>query len=350
VLQRRLGIGYARAARLIDQLESAGVLGPADGAKPREVLVRSYEEIIEKGVGEKKNKSDDPFEVPSNYKVPESLNLSKGDKVYQGEYISDVVNSRVLKETKIGFPLPLGFDEKGKLFIESLLNVRNLIVAGNPLSQKENFLDTILITYLLRYTPQELRLVLNDETHYLDLYNGIPHLLSPVINEHSKVISAFKWSLAEMDRRLKLFAQAGVRDIAAFNEMAGAVGLPHILLITFFNFFDIETEDALTMLTGQGVRAGIHNIIIVERTNGKGLSTNIKSNIPARVVFRSSSAGESKAIDVSSAEKLEPGEIIYKPNYGTQVSLKTIFTPEANAKNVVEAVRNSVFSSSKNTQ
>jgi DNA segregation ATPase FtsK/SpoIIIE-like protein len=344
LLQRRLSIGYARAARLIDQLESAGVLGPADGAKPREVLIRSSDEILEKE-GASQEKQDDLFEVPSNYKVPESLNLSKGDKIYQGEYISDVVNSRVLKETKIGFPLPLGFDEKGKLFIESLLNVRNLIIAGNPLSQKENLVDTILLTNLLRYAPQKLRIILNDLTHYLDLYNGIPHLLSPVINEYSKVVSAFKWSLAEMDRRLKQFAQAGVRNIASYNEMAGALGLPHILLITFFNFFDIETEDALTMLTGQGVRAGIHNIIIVERTNGKSLSTNIKSNIPARVVFRLSSVGESKAIDVLGAEKLEPGEIIYKPNYGSTAKLKAVFTPEVNVKEVVEAVKKSVISS-----
>jgi len=340
LLQRRLSIGYARAARLIDQLESAGVLGPADGARPREVLIRSVDEILEKG-GETKDKQDDPFEVPTNYKVPKGLNLSKGDKIYQGEYISDIVNSRVLKETKVGFPLPLGFDEKGKLFMDSLLNVKNLIIAGNPLSQKENIVDTFLLTLLLRYTPSQLRFVLNDPTHYLDLYNGIPHLLSPVINEHSKVISAFKWSLAEMDRRLKQFSQSGVRDIASYNTMAGALGLPHILLITFFNFFDIETEDALTMLSGQGVRAGIHNIIIVERTNGKSLPANIKSNIPARVVFRLSSAGESKAIDVSGAEKLEPGKLIYKPNFGTPESLDALFTPEINVKEVVDAVKNS---------
>jgi DNA segregation ATPase FtsK/SpoIIIE-like protein len=167
----------------------------------------------------------------------------------------------------------------------------------------------------------------------------MPHLLSPVINEQSKVISAFKWSLAEMDRRLKQFAQAGARDSASNNAMEGAEALPHILLITFFIFFDIETEDALTMLTGQGGRAGIHNIIIVERTNSKSLPANIKSNIPARVVFRLSSAGESKAIDVSGAEKLQPGEIIYKPNFGEQVSLKSFFTPENNVKEVVEAVK-----------
>jgi DNA segregation ATPase FtsK/SpoIIIE, S-DNA-T family len=341
LLQRRLSIGYARAARLIDQLESAGVLGPADGAKPREVLIRSYDEMSDKE-GQPKEKQDDPFEVPTNYKVPKGLNLSNGDNIYQGEYISDVVNSRVLKETKVGFPIPLGFDDKGNLFMDSLLNVKNLIIAGNPHSQKENLVDTLLVTLLLRYTPSQLRFVLSDPTHYLDLYNGIPHLLNPVVNYYGKIISAFKWSLHEMDRRLKQFAQAGVRDITSYNQMAGAEELPHILLITVFNFFDIETEDALTMLTGQGARAGIHNIIIVERTNSKSLSANIQSNIPARVVFRLSSAGESKAIDVSGAEKLQPGEIIYKPNFGSTLNLKMIFTPEQNVKEIIEAVKKSV--------
>jgi len=293
LLQRRLGIGYARAARLIDQLETAGVVGPADGARPRDVLIRSSDEILEKG-GKPKEKQDDPFEAPSNYKVPKGLHLSKGDKIYQGEYIYDVTNSRVLKETKIGFPMPLGSDEKGNLFMDSLLNVKNLIIAGNPLSQKENLVDTLLLTFLMRYTPSQLRFVVNDPTHYLDLYNGIPHLLSPVINEHSKVISAFKWAQAEMDRRLKLFAEAGVRDIASYNKMASAIELPHILLITVFNFFDMETEDALTMVTGQGVRAGIHNIIIVERTNVKSLPVNIKSNIPARVFLGCLQQGSQK--------------------------------------------------------
>jgi DNA segregation ATPase FtsK/SpoIIIE, S-DNA-T family len=339
LLQRRLSIGYARAARLIDQLESASVLGPADGAKPREVLIRSVDEILERG--ETTEKQDDPFKAPFNYRVPKGLNLSKGDKTYSGEYISDAVNSRVLKETKVGFPIPLGFDEKGKLFIESLLNVRNLIIAGNTLSQKENLVDTILLTYLLRYKPSELKIILIDPTHYLDLYDGIAHLLSPVIHDYDKINSALKWSQAEMERRLKQFSEAGVRDIRAYNEKFESKGLPRILIVAFCEFFDVETEDAFTRLTAQGVRAGIHSIIVVDRTSGQSLPGMIKSNIPARVVFRLTSVGESRAIDVPGAEKLELGEIVYKPNFGSTTKLKAIFTPEDNVKEVVEAVKNS---------
>ncbi len=110
-------------------------------------------------------------------------------------------------------------------------------------------------------------------------------------------------------------------------------------MATFLSSSDIETTDSLTTLPGQGARTGIRNKVVVDRTNEKSLPNSIKSNIPARVVFRVASAGESRAIAVTGAEKLEVGEMLYKPNFGGQVRLKAIFTPEANVKEVVEAVR-----------
>jgi len=242
LLQRRLGIGYARACRIMDKLEAAGVVGPSEGSKPREVLFRSYDELVAKGGKPPKNEQEDVFGVPENYKVPSGIKLSKTDNIPWGNQFSDAIERQDFKDPQVDFPVHLGFDNEEKLYTESLLDIGSLIIAGNTLSQKENLADTILLTNLLRYSPQKLRIILNDPTHYLDLYNGIPHLLSPVINEHSKVISAFKWSLAEMDRRLRQFAQAGIRDIASYNEMSGALGLPYILLITFFDFFDIEPK------------------------------------------------------------------------------------------------------------
>jgi DNA segregation ATPase FtsK/SpoIIIE, S-DNA-T family len=215
-----------------------------------------------------------------------------------------------------------------------------LIIAGNPVSQKENLVDTILLTYLLRYSPTQLKIVLNDFSHYLDSYEGIPHLLSPVINDYDKVISAFRWTLAEMGRRQKQFAEAGVRDLKTYNQVKTEFGaLPHILVVTFGDFSGVEIEDALVRLTSQGAKAGIHNIIVTDHTSGAILPSTIKSNIPARVVFRLSSVGDSRAIDVQGAEKLQPGEVIYKPNYGNPEKLKAVFTPEANVKEVVEATK-----------
>jgi DNA segregation ATPase FtsK/SpoIIIE-like protein len=335
LLQRRLSVGYARASRLIDQLEAAGLIGPADGSKPRDVLKASYEDYLSTRGETPSKEAEDPFKIPANYKVPKDLKLSRVDKSPWGKQYSDVYKIDAFKN----FSFPLGFDDDGKLHAESLLDAGNIIVAGNTLSQKENLIDTILLTYLLQYKPQDLRLILVDPTHYLDFYEGIPHLLSPVISDYGKLVSAFRWALDESDRRLKIFAEAGVRNFAAYNETVNKNKLHRILLVTFFNLFDVETESLFTLLTSQGARAGIHNILVVERTTGKNLPGGIKSNIPARVVFRLLSAGESRAIDVSGAEKLEPGEIIYKPNFGGDEKLKAIYTPEENVKTVVEAVK-----------
>jgi DNA segregation ATPase FtsK/SpoIIIE, S-DNA-T family len=344
LLQRRLDIGYARAARILDQLAAAGVVGPQEGSKPREVLNSSPQELFGEN-WEKLPKKEDreidvwPPEPPANYKIPSGVKLSNVTDIPWSVQFSDTIKRPDFRDLKIEFPIPLGLDAEGNLKTESLLEVNNLIIAGNTLSQKENLVDTILLTYLLRYDPQNLKLILIDPTHYLDLYDGIIHLLSPVINEHDKIISALRWTLAELDRRLKGFSEKGVRDIDAFNRQHGFEALPRILVVTFPDFFDVEIEDALVRLAAQGMRTGIHNIMVVDHTSGAGLPRMIKDNIPARVVFRMSSAGEARAIEVAGAEKLEPGEIIYKPNFGESRKLKAIFTPETNVKEVVQATK-----------
>jgi DNA segregation ATPase FtsK/SpoIIIE, S-DNA-T family len=339
LLQRRLSIGYARAARLIDQLESAGVVSPAEGSAPREVLIKSADEILGDNWAKPEKKDEWMPEPLKNYKVPSGVKLTRADEIPWGTQFSDLHNRTDFKESNIEFPVPLGLDDEGKLKLESLLDVNNLIIAGNTLSQKENLVDTILLTYLLRYDPSKLKIILIDPTRYLDLYNGIPHLLAPVINSYDKTISALKWAQAEMDRRLKQFSQAEVRDLRTYNEKSGLEGIPHVLIISFFDYFDVEREDVIIRLTAQGARTGIHNIIVVDRTSGASLPGMIKSNIPARTVFRVTSAGESRAIDVSGGEKLEPGELIYKPNYGNAVKLKAVFTSEVNIKEVVSIVK-----------
>jgi DNA segregation ATPase FtsK/SpoIIIE, S-DNA-T family len=346
LLQRRLSIGYARAARLIDQLESAGVIAPAEGSAPRAVLIKSADEILGDNWVKPEKKDEWTPEPPKNYKVPSGVKLSRADDTPWGIQFADAFND--FKDSKIEFPIPIGFNDEGKLKLENLLDVNNLIIAGNTLSQKENFVDTILLTYLLRYDPSKLKIILIDPTRYLDLYNSIPHLLSPVINGYDKTISALKWAQAEMDRRLKQFSEAGIRDLGAYNEKSGFEGIPHILIVSFFDYFDVEREDAIIRLTAQGARTGIHNIIVVDRTSGASLPSMIKSNIPTRAVFKLTSAGESKAIGVKGAENLQQGELLYKPNFGDEVKLKAIFTPERNVKEIVEVIKKSILTFKEN--
>jgi DNA segregation ATPase FtsK/SpoIIIE-like protein len=339
LIQRRLGIGYARAARILDQLETAGVVGPAEGAKPRRVLIHSPRDIF----GDIKKKSpideDDVYKAPANYKVPADMKLSKLKDPSWGKQLSDVVNSNDFKNLKVKYPILLGLDEKGKLHTSSISEVNNLLNVGNPVSKKENWIDTILVTLLLKHSPKELRFILVDETHYLGFYNGIPHLLTPVITDFDKAISAYRWTLEEISRRMKIFIQAGARDIDTYNQMSGVDPLPRILIVTFQHGIDIETTDSLTWLTSNGFKTGIHLVLVANRLNDQTISADVKANIPARAVFKVTSPSESNLAGVKGAENLGAGEMIFKQGNEEPKKLTTVFTTEENVKEVVDAVK-----------
>jgi DNA segregation ATPase FtsK/SpoIIIE-like protein len=341
LLQRRLSIGYAKAARLLEQLEEAGVVGPPEGSKHREVLIRSSEKLSLKVKTSPHTQQEDTIEVPENYKVPTHVKLSKEDKTPWGKQISDVIKSKGFKRVKIPCPVLLGFDDKDNLRATSLSDVGHLIISGNPQRAKENWLDTILTTLLLKHTPKEIRFVLIDANHYFELYNGTPHLLAPVITVFDKSVSAFRWTIYEVDRRLKLFVQAGVRNFNSYNELPNVDRLPRILIINRCDFTSIETTDAMTFLSSTGLRAGVNLFIVTNRLGNNNLDPDIKANIPTRAVFGVTSSQDSRLAGVNGAESLKEGEMIFKAGNKDQQKLTTVYTPETNVKEVVEVVTKS---------
>jgi DNA segregation ATPase FtsK/SpoIIIE-like protein len=344
LLQRRLSIGYARASRLLDQLEAAGVVGPSEGSMPREVLISSVDALLETANKGKKHSlpEDDPFQVPENYKVPTDLKLSRGDVAVQGKQLNDFVSSNDFRHSKAEFPILLGYDDEDELNTTTLAEVENLIITGNPQSKKENWLDTVLMTLLLKHTPKELRLILIHPGHYFDLYDGIPHLLALAIADSDKRVSALRWLQSEIDRRKKLFAQAGVRSFDAYNQLPNVNSLPRILTFNFCEWADVETTYSMTSITSTGLSAGAHLFIIANRLSDKNLSPEIKANIPNRAVFTLTSVQDSKLAGVKGAEDLKEGEMLYKKGNSEPKKLTTVFTPEINVKEVIEAVKNSV--------
>jgi DNA segregation ATPase FtsK/SpoIIIE-like protein len=339
LLQRRLDIGYARAARLIDQLEAAGVVGPAEGSTPRKVLISSVDEILESMNNKKKRSQpeEDLYQATENYKVPTDLKLSKVDIPPWGKQLSEVAGSNDFKDSKDKFPIYLGYDDERKLNVTTLAEMGNLIITGNPQSKKENWLDTVLNTLLLKHSPQELRLILIHTGHYFDLYEGIPHLLSPIITDFDKTRSALKWVQYEADRRKKHFAEAGVRGFDCYNKLPKIAPLARILIVTFSDWVDVETTDSMQLITSTGLNAGIHLFIVANRTSDKNLSPDIKANIPNRAVFTVTSAQDSRLSGVQGAESLEEGEMLYRKGNSEPKTLTTIYTPEINVKEVVEA-------------
>jgi DNA segregation ATPase FtsK/SpoIIIE-like protein len=344
LLQRRLGIGYARAARLIDQLETAGVLGPAEGSTPREVLIRSVDEILGEGGNKSKTEDENVLDVSQNYKVPTNIKLSRVESPAWGKQLSEVVDSSDFKDLEPEYPILLGYDDESKLNKTCLAEVENLIITGNPQSKKENWLDTILVSLLLKYPPQELRLILIHPNHYFDLYNGIPHLLSPSITDFRMSVSALKWLQAEIGRRKKMFAQAGVRGFEEYTKLPNVDLLPRILTVIFCEWVDVETTDSMKWITSTGLETGTYLFIITNRMNDKTVSSDIKANIPNRVVFTVTSAQDAKLAGVKEAENLKEGEMLYRKGNPDPKKLTTIFTPELNVKEIVEAVKHAASS------
>lgn len=249
LLQRRLSIGYARAARLIDQLQDSGVLSPSDGSsKPREVLIKSFKEFKAKNnemlIIEKKEEFDEP---------------SKKYDPIVADFLPDEIES-------LTSPLDIPYlkTDFGK--------VGNLIVTGNVISKKYEFLKTYLLFLLSKFNLDEVRLIIDDNTGVLNHFNNIPHLLAPIIDSSDKSLSALRWLSREMDRRIEVMNKD---DKATFPEI--------IYIGNIFNIYGIEIEDAVKRISSMGAYAKIHLVLVSDRLGD--FSKMIKDNIPARLEF-----------------------------------------------------------------
>lgn len=215
----------------------------------------------------------------------------------------------------------LGLDVSGKHVVANIAKMPHVLIAGQTGSGKSVCINTFLASLLFRASPSEVKLILVDPKRVeLTGYNGIPHLLAPVIVEPEKVISALRWSMGEMDRRYKLFAQAGVRNIEGYNEMSGFQALPYIVIVIdeladIMLFAPSEVEDSITRIAQMSRATGIHMVLATQRPSVDVITGLIKANIPSRIAFAVSSQVDSRVIlDGQGAEKLlGKGDMLYLP-------------------------------------
>jgi DNA segregation ATPase FtsK/SpoIIIE, S-DNA-T family len=247
------------------------------------------------------------IELPN--RAPEFVGLKK------------MMTSDVMKNSKSKLSVALGLDVSGKPVIADLGRMPHVLIAGQTGSGKSVAVNTFLCSILMRSSPSEVKFIMVDPKRVeLTGYNGIPHLLSPVITEPDKVVSALRWLQAEMDRRYKQFAQAGVRNIEAFNEMSGFQALPYILLFIdeladIMLFSPVEVEDAITRIAQMSRATGIHMVLSTQRPSVDVITGLIKANIPSRIAFAVSSQVDSRVVlDTQGAEKLlGRGDMLYLP-------------------------------------
>ena len=180
-------------------------------------------------------------------------------------------------------------------------------------------------------------------------YNDIPHLLTPVIVDVEKILSSLKWLMAEMDRRYKLFATAGVRNLTGYNELSGFQALPNILVIVdeladLMAFAPVEVEDAITRLAQMARATGIHLVVATQRPSVDVITGLIKANIPCRIAFNVSSMVDSRVIiDQPGAEKLlGRGDMLYlPPDASKPVRIQGVFVSEPEVQNLLKFLKNS---------
>jgi S-DNA-T family DNA segregation ATPase FtsK/SpoIIIE len=232
-----------------------------------------------------------------------------------------LMESDAIRDNHSKLAVSLGLDVSGKAIITEIGRMPHVLIAGQTGSGKSVCINAFLATILFRASPSEVKLIMVDPKRVeLTHYNGIPHLLSPVIVEPDKVISALKWILAEMDRRYKLFAQAGARNIDSYNENAGFQALPYIVLFIdeladIMLFSPVEVEDSITRIAQMSRATGIHMVLATQRPSVDVITGLIKANIPCRIAFAVASQVDSRVIlDTQGAEKLlGRGDMLYLP-------------------------------------
>lgn len=206
--------------------------------------------------------------------------------------------------------IALGKDVAGKVWFADLPKMPHLLIAGATNSGKTVCINTILLSLLYQNTAATLRLIMVDPKRVeLTMYNGIPHLLTPVITDAAKTVNALKWTINEMDRRFNLLAESGKRDIGSYNKFA-AEPLPHIVFV-IDELADLmataasEVEAGIIRLAQMARAVGIHLIVATQRPSVEVITGLMKANIPARIAFSVASLIDSRTIlDCPGAEKL----------------------------------------------
>lgn len=293
--------------------------------------------------------SDIRIEAPIPGKA--AVGIEVPNKIKENVYLKEIINSKEYKETESDLPLALGKDISGLPIVSSIEKMPHLLIAGATGSGKSVCINTIIMSLIYKSSPADVKLLLIDpKVVELNIYNGIPHLLIPVVTEAKKSASALNWAVQEMERRYKLFAKSNVRDITSYNHKHKDVEeerLPKIVII-IDELADLmmvaahEIEDYICRLAQMARAAGMHLIVATQRPSVDVITGTIKANIPSRISFAVSSQVDSRTIlDMSGAEKLlGKGDMLFFPSfYNKPARLQGAFISDEEVEDIVEFLK-----------
>ena len=235
--------------------------------------------------------------------------------------LRSILESSAMKDAKSKITVPLGLDVSGNPKVADIAKMPHVLIAGQTGSGKSVCINSWISTLLFRASPEEVRLIMVDPKRVeLTPYNGIPHLLTPVIVEPDKVVSALKWAVLEMENRYKTFTEVGAKNIESYNNLAGFQSMPYIIIVIdelaeIMLFSPSEVEDNVCRIAQMARATGIHLVLATQRPSVNVITGLIKANIPARMAFAVSSMTDSRVIlDTPGAEKLlGRGDMLYIP-------------------------------------
>ena len=261
--------------------------------------------------------------------------------------IREIIDSDEFKNFPSPLVMGLGKDVAGRIILGDIGKMPHLLIAGSTGSGKSVCVNTLITSIMYKAKPDEVKLMLIDpKVVELANYNGIPHLLVPVVTDPKKAANALGWAVSEMNRRYRLFAENQVKDISSYNEKSDDT-LPKIVII-IDELADLmmvsanDVEDHICRLAQMARAAGMHLIVATQRPSVDVITGVIKANIPSRIAFAVSSQTDSRTIiDMGGAEKLlGKGDMLFYPlGAAKPVRLQGAFISEAESENVIDHVQ-----------
>ena len=302
--------------------------------------------------------SDIRIEAPIPGKA--AIGIEIPNKHNQTVHFRDLIESSTFKNFKSRLAFAVGKDIGGKTVVTDLAKMPHLLIAGATGSGKSVCINTLIMSILYKASPEEVKLIMVDPKMVeLSIYNGIPHLLIPVVTDPKKASGALNWAVAEMTNRYKKFTETGVRNIEGYNkkvkelQKSGEIDpetikkMPQIVII-IDELADLmmvapgEVEDAIVRLSQLARAAGIHLVIATQRPSVNVITGLIKANVPSRIAFSVSSGVDSRTIiDMNGAEKLlGKGDMLFYPaGYSKPVRVQGAFISDSEIRDVVEFLK-----------
>ena len=267
----------------------------------------------------------------------------------------EIIDSQEFKESKSKITVAIGKDINGTPIVADLKAMPHLLIAGSTGSGKSVCINTIITSILYKATPEEVKLILIDpKVVELGNYNGVPHLMIPVVTEPSKAAAALNWAVAEMTDRYKKFAERGVRDLQSYNDSVRAEleedkVLPQVVII-IDELADLmmaapsQIEESICRLAQMARAAGMHLIVATQRPSVDVITGVIKANIGSRIAFAVSSQIDSRTIlDTQGAEKLVgKGDMLLSVMGKDRIRVQGAFISDAEVNKVIEHVKSQV--------